>query len=63
MEDTVIMQIEPSKRLSEITGFPYFIERRFTVAELLKQKVINEDDMMGMRQGKEICKNIKVIGE
>ena len=59
-EQTVIMRIEPSKRLSELCGFPYFIERRFTVKELLETKVIDEDDIKQMMQGTEICKSLRV---
>ncbi len=60
MCETVVIRIEPSKRLSEILGVPYFIERRFTTKELLKQGVISEDDIEQMKQGKEIRKQIEV---
>ena len=56
----VVIRVEPSKRLSELCGFPYFIERRFTVEELLEKNVINEDDVEQMRQGIEISKSIRV---
>ncbi|KKK75919.1 hypothetical protein LCGC14_2868900 [marine sediment metagenome] len=45
----IIMRIEPSKRLSELCGFPYFVERRFTVEELLEQGVIDENDIEQMK--------------
>ena len=54
----VIVSIEPSKRLSEICGFPYFIERKFTVKELLEKKIINKKDLEKMEKG-EIHKLIK----
>ena len=56
----IIMRIEPSKRLSELCGFPYFVERRFTVEELLEQGVIDENDIEQMMQGTEIHKKIRV---
>ena len=57
----VVMCIEPSKRLSELCGFPYYIEKRFTVKELLEQKVIDENDISEMKKGKQICKTIPII--
>ena len=60
-EPMVIMSIEPSSRLSELCGFPYFIEKRFTVQELLEKGVIDENDIREMRQGKQICKKVPVI--
>ena len=57
-EQIVIMCLEPSKRFSEICGFPYYIEKRFTVKELLKQKVIDKNDIIEMEGGKQICKTL-----
>lgn len=62
-ERIVLVCIEPSKRLSEICGFPYFIERRFTVKELLREKIIDESDISEMEQGKEICKKVPIYKE
>lgn len=59
-KQTVIVSIEPSKRLSELCGFPYFIERRFTTKELLEKRVIDESDVREMRQGKQICKKVAI---
>ena len=59
-KQTVIVCLEPSKRLSELCGFPYFIERRFTVKELLKKRVIDENDVREMSQGKQIRKKLRV---
>jgi DNA-binding Xre family transcriptional regulator len=56
---TVIIRIEPSKRLSEIMGYPYFIERKFTVKELLEKKVITKKDLKRMERG-EIKKKVRV---
>ena len=56
----IIMRIEPSKRLSELCGFPHFIERRFSVKELLENGVIDEGDLANMKSGAEICKKIPV---
>jgi len=58
---TVIMCLEPSKRLSELVGFPYFIEKRSPVWELLNKGIINKDDIGEMEQGKQICKEIPMI--
>ena len=58
----IIMWVEPSKRLSALCGFPYFIERRFTVGELLKQKIITADDIKQMEKGNEIHKRLRVVG-
>lgn len=60
-EQTVVVRIEPSKRLSELCGFPYFVEKRFTVKELLEKGIIDENDLEEMRQGKEISKDIPVV--
>lgn len=57
----VVMRIEPARRLSMLCGFPYFIERRFTVKELLENKVIDENDVNEMEQGKEIQKHLPVV--
>lgn len=57
---TIIMCIEPSKGLSELCGFPYFVEKRFTAKELLAKGVIVEDDIREMEQGKQICKSLTV---
>ena len=62
-EQTVIMCLEPSKELSKLCGFPHFIERRFTADELVRQGIINENDIIKMRQGKEICKRVPLIKE
>lgn len=56
----VIMRIEPSKRLSEILGYPYYIEKRYSTEELIKQGIINTDDIQQMGKGNEICKRIPV---
>jgi len=58
---SVVMRFEPSRRLSELCGFPYLIERRFSVKELLDNKMINESDVREMRKGNEICKSWKVV--
>lgn len=60
-ERTVIMRLEPSPRLSELCGFPYFIERRFTLSELLEKGIIDKNDISEMATGREICKKIRVI--
>ncbi len=52
----IIVRIEPSKLLSEILGTPYFIERSFTVEELLKNKIITQDDITEMATIGEIQK-------
>ena len=57
---TVVVTIEPSTRLSELCGFPYFIEKRFTTKELLEQGVIDENDVKEMKQGEEICKKLAI---
>ena len=61
MERNVIVKFEPSKRLSEIMGFPYYIERSFTVRELLSQHLISEDDIRQLEQGNEIEKSIPIV--
>jgi len=62
LEQSVIVRIEPSRRLSELCGFPYFIEKRFLVKELLEKGVISEGDVKEMGQGKEIYKKIRLEG-
>ena len=64
MDDTervVIMLVEPSAMLSELCGFSYFIERRFTVKELLEKGIINENDIERMKQGEGIYKQVPVV--
>ena len=60
MKEVLIVKVEPSKRLSELAGFPLFIERRFPVGELLKDGVIDEDDFKRLQEGEEIQKSMKV---
>lgn len=55
----IIVRMEPSKRLSALCGFPYFVEQSFTVNELLKNKVITQDDVLKMEVEGEIQKNLK----
>ncbi len=64
-ERYVTIRFEPSKELSALCGFPYYVDRRFTVRELLEQGIINEDDMERLMQGVEIHKSIRVeqLGE
>ncbi len=62
MKQNIIMRVEPSKRLSELCGFPYFLEYRFTRNELLEKGIINEDDVSEMESGKEICRKIPIRG-
>ena len=50
-EQIVIVRMEPSKQFSEMCGFPYFIERRFTIGELLKHKMIVEEDIEKLKHG------------
>lgn len=54
------MRIEPSKRLSELCGFPYFVEKRFTVKEALENGLVNECDLKQMKKG-EICKSLPMV--
>ena len=60
--DNVIVAIEPSNELSEMIGFPYFIEKRFTIKELLDKNVIDDIDVSKMKQGVQICKKIAMGG-
>jgi len=59
-KQTIVMTIEPSKRLSELCGFPYFIESRYSIKELQKQGVIDKNDIREMRLGKQISKTLPV---
>ncbi len=63
VERMVIVRVEPSHRLSELCGFPCFIEQRFKVKELLEKNIINADDIREMTRGKEICKKIPIVKE
>jgi DNA-binding Xre family transcriptional regulator len=56
----VRVRIEPSRRLSEIIGFPYYIERHFTVNELRKKGIIDEADISRMKTGEEITKSVRL---
>jgi len=65
LDRIVIVGIEPSTGLSEIFcdvlsvphGFPYLIERRFTVRELLEKNLIDEEDIRQMEDGGQIKKS------
>lgn len=61
MDRTVVVRIEPSKRLSELCGFPYCIEKRVPLKELFDEKMIDKDDIKKMEQGNEIHKSWKVV--
>lgn len=60
---SVIVRIEPSPRLSKALGFPYYIEQSFTVDELLEKGIINEADIIRMKEGEEIEKQMPVHTE
>ena len=60
VERLVTMSIEPSKELSELCRFPYYIEKKFTVEELMKNGIINDNDIVRMEKGEQICKQIPV---
>ncbi len=60
-EETVVMCIEPSKRLSELCGFPYFIEKHIPTKELLDKGVITTEDIEEMSRGRQICKSIRMV--
>ena len=62
-ERTVIMTIEPSKRLSELCGFPYYIEKRVPLKDLIKYRRVTSEDIKEMEQGKQICISIPVVKE
>ncbi|KKL27927.1 hypothetical protein LCGC14_2380260 [marine sediment metagenome] len=62
-EEYLIMSVEPSKRLSELCGSPYLVEKRVAASELLKAGHINESDIAEMRTGKQICIQIPVVNE
>jgi hypothetical protein len=56
----IVMRIEPSKRLSELCRYPYFIEKKFKVEKLLKAGIITEGDIDRMKEGAKISAKIKV---
>ena len=60
MNFNVVVRLEPSRRLSEILGFPYYIERTFTTDELLEKGIINQEDIARMATGEEINKQIPI---
>jgi hypothetical protein len=59
LEKTVVMSIEPSKEFSGLCGFPYFVQKRCTVRELLELGIINEQDIEEMEMGT-IMKKVRV---
>ncbi len=56
----VIVKVEPSKELSKMMGFPYLIERRFPLRELVENGIVNEEDVRLMELGETIPKSIPV---
>ena len=56
----LIIKIEPSKTLSSLCGFPYFIEKVLSIDGALEQGLINDKELEQMREGEEICKRLKV---
>jgi len=57
----IIMRIEPSIYLSSLLGFPYFVEKGFTIEEALKEGIVTEDELREMKRGTEITKQLRVI--
>ncbi|KKK62117.1 hypothetical protein LCGC14_3007540 [marine sediment metagenome] len=58
---TVIM--EPSKRLSEMLGSLYYIERRYSVEELLEKGMIALGDIAELESGIPILKQFRMMVE
>ena len=56
----VVMRLEPSKELSEILGFPYFIEKKVPLQELLDNNIISHIDVDLMELGIEIPVRMEV---
>ena len=59
-KSTVFIRLEPSKRLSEMIGYPYVIERKYSIKELLAKDIITENDLEKIRNGQEILKRLRV---
>ena len=59
-EDRILITIEPNKELSRRLGFTYYIGKTASTSDLLKQGLINEGDLAEMRNGKQICKQVKL---
>ena len=59
LERNVIMRIEPSQRLSELCGFPYFIEKTMPLKWFIENKYISNADVELMEQGIEIPVNVR----
>jgi len=57
----VTVTIEPSSRLSEILGFPYYIDKKVSLQELVDQGVVTAEDIKGLEAGKTITKSIPVV--
>ncbi len=53
----VTITIEPNTRLSEILGFPYYINKKVSLQELVDQGMITDEDVKEMEAGKTICKH------
>lgn len=53
----LIMTIEPSKRLSEILGFPYYIEKKVSLESLH----LTEDEIRRLKNGEQIYHPIKAV--
>ena len=58
MVSMVTVTIEPSFRLSEILGFPYSIDKEFSLQELVDQGVVTDEDIKELESGKTITKSI-----
>ena len=54
----IIMRIEPSRELSSIMGFPYFIEKKVDFDSVKMH--LTPENITDMEAGKEICANIPV---
>ena len=57
----IIVTVEPSRRLSELCGFPYYIEKRIPLSTLIKQGVVTDIDLKEMEQGKQLHKSIPIV--
>ena len=63
MARNVVVSVEPSKRLSEILGFPYYITKRHSVQYLLDNMIIKEEDIVTLECGETIQKHLPIVQE
>jgi len=58
LQRNVVVTVEPSKRLSDLCGFPYYVEQVVNLEELYKQGIVTPEDIEKLETGEQLHKQI-----